>query len=87
MTRYRVEVRPDAAKALRAIPRTDADRIVARLRTLESEPRPHGAEKLAGGNDGRLRIRVGDYRVIYRVDDRVLLVLIVAIGHRREVYR
>lgn len=74
-------------KRCERFPQTDADRIVARLRTLESEPRPHGAEKLAGGHDGRLRIRLGDYRVIYRVDDRVLLVLIVAIGHRREVYR
>ena len=86
MSRYTVQVRPAAAKSLRELPKPNAERIRVKLALLADDPRPHGAEKLAGG-DGRLRIRVGDYRIIFRVDDGVLLVLVVAIGHRREIYR
>ena len=61
-------------------------RIVQAIDSLEDDPRPAGAVALHGG-DGVLRIRVGDYRILYTVDDKVLTVLVVTIGHRREVYR
>jgi mRNA interferase RelE/StbE len=58
------------------------------LRRLETDPRPRGAIRLAGYAQERLwRIRVGDYRVLYEIRDEVLLVLVVRVGHRREVYR
>jgi mRNA interferase RelE/StbE len=61
------------------------DRIRSAIDSLTTEPRPHGVIKLAGRDD--YRIRVGDYRVVYAVDDDELLVLVARIAHRREVYR
>lgn len=64
----------------------DRRRIVARIEALANEPRPMGNEKLAGYED-RFRLRQGNYRIIYAVDDHVRSIEIVKIGHRREVYR
>jgi mRNA interferase RelE/StbE len=61
------------------------DRLIAATEKLSADPRPHGCRKLAGTSD-RYRIRVGDYRIIYRVDDGKVTVLVLLIGHRREVY-
>ena len=83
---YTVNVGDAATKALRAIAKGDAERIRAKLRALAVDPRPPGAERMQG-SDGELRIRVGDYRVIYEVNDAALVVLVITIGHRREVYR
>jgi mRNA interferase RelE/StbE len=55
------------------------------IEALSDDPRPHGSRKLAGTSD-RYRIRVGDYRIVYRVDDGKVTVLVLVIGHRREVY-
>ena len=86
MAIYRLEVRPRAEKELAALPR-DAHRRVARaIDALAEDPRPAGCVPLKGG-EGLLRIRVGVYRVIYLVEDDRLVVLVVRIGHRREVYR
>ncbi len=60
-------------------------RLDAAIEYLAADPRPHGCRKLAGTSD-RYRIRVGDYRIIYRVDDGKVTVLVLLIGHRREVY-
>ncbi len=84
---YRIQIANAALKALDGIAKADAVRIRTKVSALALEPRPHGAETLAGSSEGRLRLRVGDYRVIYRVDDGVLVVLVITIGHRREVYR
>jgi mRNA interferase RelE/StbE len=84
--RYRVEVVASAAKALAEIPRADQERIRNRIDALAEAPRPHGVKALQGG-EGLLRIRVGDYRIVYRVDDDALLVTVVRIAHRREAYR
>jgi mRNA interferase RelE/StbE len=85
--KYNVRITRSAAKELEAIDgRADIARLVDAMRSLASEPRPHGAEKLAG-RDNRLRVRVGDYRIVYSVNDRMHVVDIVKIGHRREVYR
>jgi mRNA interferase RelE/StbE len=75
----------DAVRAYRRLHGPLRDRIRAAVDGLATEPRPVGAVKLAGRDD--FRIRVGDYRIVYAVDDRDRLVLVARIAHRREVYR
>ncbi len=84
---YRVEVSGKVEKYLAAL-RDEAlkKRIVAVMRDLEKSPRPVGCVKLTGSND-LFRIRAGDYRIIYQIQDQRLVVLIVDVGHRREIYR
>ena len=84
---YSVRVAPAAARVIRKLDRPVQKRILQKLTELEREPRPNGVEKLSGGEETRYRVRVGDYRIIYRVDDRILTVLVVKVGHRSEVYR
>lgn len=84
---YTVEIQRRAEKFLRAL--TDQGlyrRLRAAIDSLGENPRPTGCTKLTG-NDDLYRIRVGDHRIVYQIQDRVLLVLIVDIGHRREIYR
>jgi mRNA interferase RelE/StbE len=73
-------------RALRAFPRPDQVRIAARIDALSRNPRPPGNEKLKG-DDGLYRVRQGDYRIIYTIKDAELLVLVITIGNRRDVYR
>lgn len=82
---YAVEILRSAGKQLAAIDRQDQPRIFAAIRALASNPRPPGCKKLTGRP--AWRIRVGVYRVIYEIHDNRLLVLVVVVGHRREVYR
>ncbi len=84
--RYLVELRPAAVRALRRLTPSDRRRIAARIDSLAMAPRPPGA-KLLSGPDRFYRVRVGDFRVIYQVKDEVLQVVVIRIGHRREVYR
>ena len=84
--RYLVELTSAAARALRRLPPTDRRHIAGCIDALPLAPRPAGARLLAG-RERFHRVRVGDYRVIYQVSDRVLRVLVIRIGHRREVYR
>ncbi len=86
MGRYAVEIATPAVKTLRNLPRPDQRRIAARIDALAENPRPPGVEKLEGADD-LYRIRAGDYRIVYRIEDERLLVLVIRIGHRREVYR
>jgi len=83
--RYRVILPKSVQKQLDRLPDDTAARILDRLRNLEGNPSPSDVKKLKG----RIawRIRIGDYRVIYEIHDRVLQVIVIAIGHRREVYR
>ena len=84
---YRVLLRPPAQKFLRKLrDKSLTARLIAAMRGLASQPRPPGCEKLVGP-ENFYRIRVGDYRIVYQVRDEVLLVLVLKIGHRREVYR
>lgn len=85
MGSYKVEFRQSVAKDLRAIPNADVKRILARIELLADEPRPAGCSKLSGQE--RYRVRQGDYRIVYEIRDAVLVVLVVKIGHRREVYK
>lgn len=82
---YRVILKRSAEKELDRLPAQLHDRITHKLLDLEDNPRPHGVQKLHGQDC--YRIRIGDYRVLYMIDDRAQLVEIVAVGHRREVYR
>jgi mRNA interferase RelE/StbE len=83
---YEVRLKPSAERALRRLPAQIRSRIGNRLDGLAGNPRPSGCEKL-GGVDDLYRIRVGNYRVVYQVSDEVLVVLVVTIGHRGDVYR
>lgn len=84
---YRLEVTPSAKKALAALPKAARLRVDARINALATDPRPHGVKTLRGSKPPLLRLRVGDYRIIYAVEDDRLVVLVVRIAHRREVYR
>jgi mRNA interferase RelE/StbE len=83
---YTVELKPAAVRDLKAIQERDRKRIKTRIDALAENPRPHGVKVLQGG-EGYLRLSVGDYRIIYTVFDQVLLVVVIRIGDRREVYR
>ena len=83
---YRIEVKPSVAKALGKLPRDVQTRLAAKIDSLAQDPRPKGAKKLSGEAE-TYRVRSGDYRVIYQIREEALLVLVVRIGHRREVYR
>jgi mRNA interferase RelE/StbE len=84
---YSLSIKRSAAKELDALPtKADRARIVKRILGLAKEPRPPGCQKLAGHED-RFRLRQGDWRIVYAVDDDAHAVVIFKIGHRREVYR
>ncbi len=85
MSRYRIEVRPAAARALRKLDPHTARRIQGAIALLAEDPRPPASRPLRGR--AGYRLRVGDYRIIYSVVDEVLLVVVVTVGHRRDVYR
>jgi len=83
---YTVEFTARAVRDLRAIARADQERIAKRIDGLAENPRPYGVRKLEG-EDGLYRIRVGDFRIIYLIEDRRLVVVVIRIGNRRDVYR
>ncbi len=83
---YRVEIKPQAEKALAKIPNPHRRRIANIIDGLSRTPRPPGCSKLAGADDA-YRIRVGDYRIVYQIEDRVLIVYVIRIAHRKDVYR
>ena len=83
---YAVEIKRSARKTLLALPHQVRQRIRTAIDELGSEPRPDGSRKLVG-SDNLYRRRVGDYRIIYEVHDDRLVVLVIKLGHRREVYR
>lgn len=83
--RYRVEISPVAAKELGSLPKPVQSRIKVKVLALAADPRPSGSTKLVGTRSS-WRVRIGDYRVIYEVRDEVLIVLVIKIGHRKQVY-
>ena len=82
---YEVRLHPEAVRAFRRLRGAVRDRIETAIDGLAADPCPRGAAKLAGRDD--FRTRVGDYRIVYAVDDAERLVLVARIAHRREVYR
>ena len=85
MASYELVFRKSVAKDLRSIPNEHVARILERIRALAEHPRPPGCEKLSGLE--RYRIRQGVYRIVYEVLDHTLVVLVVKVAHRRDVYR
>jgi mRNA interferase RelE/StbE len=83
---YQIEFSRQADRQFRDLPSQIQQRLRSKIDSLATTPRPHGSEKLSG-DDRLYRIRVGDYRIVYAVQDNRLLVLVVKVGHRREVYR
>jgi len=84
---YSLFIKPSAGKELEAVgSKPDRLRIIGQVRGLSDDPRPHGSEKLAGYDD-RYRIRRGNYRVVYAVDDNARRVTIYKIGHLKDIYR
>ena len=86
VSRYRIEFSHRAAKAYRAFPEDVRRGIEPKIDALAENPRPRGARKIEG-EETAYRVRVGDYRIVYEVHDRVFLILVMNVGHRREVYR
>ncbi len=85
MNNYAVELKPPARKELEALPDNVLARVVRKLESLRITPRPAGCKKLKGYKD-QWRIRVGDWRVVYIIDDATRLVSVTRVAHRREVY-
>ncbi len=85
MASYSLEIKRSAARELAALPGKDRARIITRIQALAHEPRPAGSEKLSGQE--RYRLRQGDYRILYEIRDDILIVMVVKIAHRRDVYR
>ena len=85
MAKYKIEFKRSVAKDLRSIPNAQVAKILDNIALLADEPRPPGSEKLSGLE--RYRIRQGMYRVVYEINDNVLVVIVVKIAHRKQVYR
>ncbi len=85
MARYELRVRPSVAKDLRGIPKADVTRILARIEALRDAPRAPGCEKLSGAE--LYRVRQGVYRIVYEIQDERIVVEVIRVGHRGEVYR
>ncbi|MCZ6640024.1 MAG: type II toxin-antitoxin system RelE/ParE family toxin [Gammaproteobacteria bacterium] len=86
MARYDIEISATAEKQIRKIPQKDQIAVIRRIRELATQPRPQGSRKLQGYDDV-YRIRVRNYRILYSVEDRRLIIIILKVGHRRDVYR
>ena len=82
---YRIELRRRAQRTLDKLPKNDFEAIIEAIKNLAQTPRPRGIEKVK--STGLWRIRQGDYRIIYAIDDNERLVTVVRVGHRREIYR
>jgi mRNA interferase RelE/StbE len=85
MARYEIVLRKSVSKDLEPIPKRDVQRIIADIAELAINPRPPQSRKLSGSE--KYRLRCGAYRVLYEIQDAVLIVCVVKVGHRREVYR
>ena len=83
---YEVQILPKAARQIKALSVEVRQDVTLTIQSLTNEPRPIGVKKLSGEKD-IYRVRVGNYRVLYRIIDKVLVVVVVSVGHRREVYR
>ena len=86
MASYKLLIKPSAAKEIESAPKKDRLRIIKRIQGLSSDPRPPDCKKLSG-HDDKYRVRHGTYRIVYSVSDVNLVVCVVKVGHRKEVYR
>ena len=84
--RYTIEITDDVEKALERLPKNIVVRIDRAINSLSFNPRPQGYKKLVG-TDNDYRLRAGDYRIIYSIEDDRLVVMVIDVGHRKDVYR
>lgn len=87
MGSYTIEILPTARKVLLSLPGAVQERRGKKIDSLKDNPRPAGAKALKGKRGDFYRLRVGDYRILYQIRNKVLLVIVIKVGHRREVYR
>jgi len=86
VARYRLLIKPSAVKDIEAIPlKRDRQRVVERISKLADDPRPSGSEKISGQD--KYRVRQGRYRILYTIADQGLIVQVVKVGHRKDIYR
>ncbi len=85
MASYKIVFKKSVPKDFRQIPKKDIQRILKRIDNLKEDPRPVGVEKLS--DDEKYRIRQGNYRILYMIEDEIITVTIVKVGHRRDIYR
>ncbi len=85
MANYKIVVLPSVRKDLRPVPKQDVERIIERIQALATDPRPVNAKKLSG--EEKYRLRQGNYRILYMIEDEIITVTVVKVGHRRDVYR
>ena len=85
MANYKIFIKPSAAKELKHLPKKELKRITSKIKSLSEEPRPHGCEKLSAQE--RYRLRQGNYRIVYSIEDEQLFVHVVKVAHRRDVYK
>ena len=85
MANYKILIKVSAAKELKRLPKKDVQRITSKIQSLSIDPRPHGCEKLSAQE--RYRIRQGKYRIVYSIEDDKLIIYVIKIAHRSEVYK
>jgi len=85
MAQYNIQFKASVRKDLRKIPKKDVLKILTKIESLADKPLPPQAEKLSG--DDKYRIRQGNYRILYQIEDDILVVTVVKVGHRKEVYQ
>ena len=85
MEKYRVEIKKSAVKEIEHLPRRDIKAVLDKISSLAENPRPHDCKKLSGQE--KYRVRCGDYRILYSIEDDILIVYVVNVGHRKDVYR
>jgi len=85
MAKYKITIKKSAAKELEDIAKKDLRKIIKRIQSLGQNPRPDGSQKLSGKE--QYRVRPGDYRIVYSIEDQDRIIDIIKIGHRREIYR
>ena len=85
MAGYKIYFKESVEKDFRTIPKKDLQKIILRIQALASDPKPSGHEKLTGQE--RYRVRQGQYRIIYSIQDKELSIWVVKVGHRKDVYR
>ena len=85
MASYKIVIKPSAVKELDKLPKKELRKVTAKISSLAENPRPAGCQKLSGQD--RYRIRQGNYRIVYSIEDQIRIVRVVKVGHHREVYK
>ena len=84
MAAYELQLLPSVKKDIQKIPKDDLKKILARMESLRDDPRPPGSTKLSGLD--HYRVRQGNYRIVYKIQDTRLVVIVIKVGHRRDIY-